>query len=223
MQIIAHRGGLPSSLENSLLSINYLLEIGANGLEIDIQETLDNEFIVIHDQTVDRTTNGSGRVDQLKLVQIQQLSLGGFHFVPTLEQFLHRWVKLRDKLKLFVELKQIKSIDKLIYVLERYKGQGLYIKSPNPLILNRIEISKVAIPVLLIEHLDFLEEVISDKKFYPVISLRSALICKRVVDHFQDVELFVWTVNNKKEAKRVNKFGVTYLCTDFPYLGLSWI
>jgi glycerophosphoryl diester phosphodiesterase len=70
---IAHRGGAIEFPENTLYAYKQSLAAGAHMLEMDIYETADGELVVIHDATVDRTTNGSGRVSSLTLAQLQAL------------------------------------------------------------------------------------------------------------------------------------------------------
>ena len=78
--LIAHRGGAGLAPENTLSAFqNAVHEWGADMLEMDVRSTLDGEVVVIHDDTVDRTTNGTGRVADLTLEQLGKLD-AGFHF-----------------------------------------------------------------------------------------------------------------------------------------------
>ena len=61
-----------------LLLLNSHVQIGADAIELDVKLTKDEKAVVIHDQTVDRTTNGTGRVNQLNLVDLKQLDAGSF-------------------------------------------------------------------------------------------------------------------------------------------------
>ena len=73
---IAHRGFSAVYPENTLLSFNKALELGVNHLELDLQVTFDGHLVVMHDRTVDRTTNGSGEVADLTLAEIRELDAG---------------------------------------------------------------------------------------------------------------------------------------------------
>jgi glycerophosphoryl diester phosphodiesterase len=70
---IAHRGGALEFPENTLFAYKQALAAGSHMLEMDLYETADGELVVIHDATVDRTTNGSGSVSSLTLAQLQAL------------------------------------------------------------------------------------------------------------------------------------------------------
>jgi glycerophosphoryl diester phosphodiesterase len=87
-QLIAHRGGPVYEPENTIAAFQNAIEIGADWLEMDVQQTRDGELIVIHDETVDRTTDGTGRVEDLTLEQIRTLDAGNGEQVPTFEEVI---------------------------------------------------------------------------------------------------------------------------------------
>lgn len=74
--VIAHRGGAALAPENTLEAFRKASELGADVLELDVRSTADGTLVVIHDDTVDRTTNGSGEVSQFTLDQLQMLDAG---------------------------------------------------------------------------------------------------------------------------------------------------
>ncbi|MDO8861069.1 glycerophosphodiester phosphodiesterase family protein [Haliea sp. E1-2-M8] len=77
----AHRGGVIDFPENTLYAYAEVALVGADVLEMDVYQTLDNELVILHDLTVDRTTNGSGRVVDLTLAELRQLD-AAYWFVP---------------------------------------------------------------------------------------------------------------------------------------------
>ncbi len=94
---IAHRGASGKGLapENTLAAVQKALEIGVDLVEVDVQLTADGHPVVIHDRTVDRTTNGTGPVDTLTLNQVRRLDAGNWYDsvfkgerVPRLEDVL---------------------------------------------------------------------------------------------------------------------------------------
>lgn len=87
-QLIAHRGGTVGVPENTLASFNNALVLGADALEFDVQRTADGVLVVIHDETVDRTTNGTGAVGNLTFEEIRALDAGDGERVPTFEEVL---------------------------------------------------------------------------------------------------------------------------------------
>ena len=77
----AHRGGSALAPENTLPAYERGLALGADGLELDIHYTRDGEIVVFHDDTLERTTNGSGPISALTLDEIRRLD-AGYHFTP---------------------------------------------------------------------------------------------------------------------------------------------
>lgn len=126
--IVGHRGIKKFYPENTLVSFKKAIEIGIDGIEMDINITKDGHLVVIHDNTVDRTTNGSGYVKNMMLEEIKKLDAGSFFSdefsnerIPTFEEFLDL-VKDRNLL-LNVEIKDYREcvVDKTIKMLEDYK------------------------------------------------------------------------------------------------------
>ncbi len=74
--LIAHRGGAGLWPENTIYAFEHAVALGVDVLEMDVHSTKDGELVVIHDETVDRTTNGTGRVEELTLAEIQDLDAG---------------------------------------------------------------------------------------------------------------------------------------------------
>ena len=73
---IAHRGGLGLGPENTISTFNKALKMGADVLELDIRATSDSILVLLHDETVDRTTNGKGRISELTLKEAKRLNAG---------------------------------------------------------------------------------------------------------------------------------------------------
>lgn len=84
--VIAHRGGACLRPENTLAAFAYSNEIGADILEMDVRRTADDQLVVMHDATVDRTTDGNGAVSSRALAEIRRLD-AGFRWSPTCERF----------------------------------------------------------------------------------------------------------------------------------------
>jgi glycerophosphoryl diester phosphodiesterase len=109
--VIAHRGDSAHRPENTLASFQSALEVGAGIVELDVQLSRDGHVVVIHDPTVDRTTNGKGPVGSLTLAELRALSAGypekfGTRYtgerVPTLAEVLSF---LRGRARLMIEIK----------------------------------------------------------------------------------------------------------------------
>lgn len=87
--LVAHRGAVGQGQpENTLAAFRQAIANGAGAIEIDLRGTKDSEIVVIHDRTVDRTTNGSGAVAELTLAELQQLDAGRGERIPTYREVL---------------------------------------------------------------------------------------------------------------------------------------
>jgi len=95
MLIFAHRGARDRAPENTMAAFQAGYDLGAAGIELDVQLSRDGEVVVIHDHTVDRTSNGHGRVADLSLAELKQLDFGAWfspefagETIPTLDEVL---------------------------------------------------------------------------------------------------------------------------------------
>lgn len=86
--IIAHRGASGCWPENTLLAFRKALDAGARWLELDVHLSADGKLVVIHDETLQRTTDGYGRVADFSLAQLRQLDAGQGERIPLLEDVL---------------------------------------------------------------------------------------------------------------------------------------
>jgi glycerophosphoryl diester phosphodiesterase len=106
VKIMGHRGAPVAEPENTRRSFARALEMGVAAVELDVQLTQDGRLAVIHDETLDRTTNGKGPVQHCTLAELQQLDAGQGEPVPVLEEIFEL---VRDKAHLVVEMKQPES------------------------------------------------------------------------------------------------------------------
>ncbi|KSU85675.1 glycerophosphoryl diester phosphodiesterase [Fictibacillus enclensis] len=130
-KIYGHRGASKVCPENTMAAYIKALELGAEGLEIDVHLTKDGIPVVIHDETVKRTTNGKGYVKNISLSEIKLLDAGSWFSpefqnerIPTLEEFL-QWIRTTPLL-LNIELKNnkvyYKDLEQKVYNLVNAYG-----------------------------------------------------------------------------------------------------
>ena len=86
--VIAHRGSMFARPENTLAAFAWAADIGADMVELDVRFTADRHPVVIHDKTVDRTTDGRGSVDQMSLAALRSLNTRARLPIPTLDEAL---------------------------------------------------------------------------------------------------------------------------------------
>src|ERR1051326_665563 len=81
--VVGHRGAMGHSPENTMASFERGLELGADWIELDVHLSRDGCLMVIHDETLDRTTNGHGLVQDYTLAELKQLDAGAGQQIPT--------------------------------------------------------------------------------------------------------------------------------------------
>jgi len=115
MQLIGHRGVCSLHPENTLLSIKQAIAHGLQIIEIDIHQ-LEGHLVVIHDSSVDRTTNGKGALSSFTLFELQKLDAGNGEQIPTLQQVL---TILPPEVTLNIEIKGKQCIPALTSILQK--------------------------------------------------------------------------------------------------------
>jgi glycerophosphoryl diester phosphodiesterase len=121
---IAHRGEHLQRPENTMPAFEEAIRVGADFIEVDVQTTADGHLVIMHDATLDRTTNGHGRVDAMTLAQVQSLDAGakksaGYAAtkVPAFDQVLDL---ARGKIGVYVDVKNAAAAD-LVAHIERHQ------------------------------------------------------------------------------------------------------
>src|SRR5690625_1094730 len=107
IKALAHRGHPMKFPENTMSAYKAAYELGFSHLELDVQLSKDGVPILMHDITVDRTTNGSGFVKDFTYEQLQQLTVGENEKIPTLEEAM---LFAKDKINVSVEMKQMGNL-----------------------------------------------------------------------------------------------------------------
>jgi glycerophosphoryl diester phosphodiesterase len=109
-QIVAHRGSSADRPENTLASVRRAIEAGATAVEVDVRSTRDGHLVILHDATLDRTTNGAGPVAEKTLAEVRQLEAGSWFApeyrderIPTLKEVLG---VCRDRVDVLIDLKE---------------------------------------------------------------------------------------------------------------------
>jgi glycerophosphoryl diester phosphodiesterase len=128
--VVGHRGAMGHCPENTLVSFERGLELGADWIEMDVHLSRDGELVVIHDETVDRTTNGSGLVQERTLAELKELDAGSWfgaayvgQRIPTLGEVLD-WARVRGAI-LDIEIKNAPIYyagieETVVHTLDRY-------------------------------------------------------------------------------------------------------
>jgi glycerophosphoryl diester phosphodiesterase len=117
---ISHRGCMFESPENTLSAFAWAGRVGADAIELDLRATADGEIVVIHDKTVNRTTNGSGAIRSLTLEEVRRLDAGAGQKVPTMDEAFA--FARAHELRLLLDVKDTKRVapETVYEALERH-------------------------------------------------------------------------------------------------------
>lgn len=220
MQIVAHRGFSGLFPENTLLSIKKALELGVNFIEIDIRQTRDRELIVMHDEKVDRTTDGTGFVKEMSFREIRKYDAGRWKGFPG-EKVPHisEIFEIMDgNTGLLIEIKEC-EIDKLVRFIEK-KGIRIpvYFGSFNIEYVRKLRVMMPEIATALIttnipENLLELMAIGVRKLDIYFKSLNTDKVSNLIASGFL---VNVWTPDKRRDLIFCTKMGVQFITTNRP-------
>jgi glycerophosphoryl diester phosphodiesterase len=213
--IFGHRGapGFPRQAENTGMSFRKALASGATGIEFDIRRCGDGRLIVIHDETVDRTTDGRGRVRDLSYEQLLRFDAGSGESIPLLTDTLDEF---GSQCILNIELKDpgIASDVKRL-VLERRLEQRVIVSAFD---WDELRPLTPEVPIALLASKAKNLIAMACELGAAAIHPRQDIATKTVIDaaHEAKLRVHVWTVNEVDEIFRFRDLGVDGIFSDFP-------
>jgi len=218
---IGHRGAKGHTAENTLASFEKALSLGVDGIEFDVHLSADGEIIVIHDETLERTTDGKGRVRDLSLSQLKHLKIDGQYEIPTLAEIIDAIPK---DILLNIELKVKIAAKPVMYLIEKYVADGrdykqFLVSSFDWVALKEIREAnpKILLGVLTDTDLDLaigFSQSIKAETIHPYFHLLTAENTRQM--QAAGFGVFPWTVNEPEDLERVKSFGVNGIITDYP-------
>ena len=236
--IAAHRGDRADAPENTIPAFEAAVTSGSDFLETDLQLTADGYAVLMHDDTVDRTTNGSGAVADLTLAQIRALDAGSWYdpafagtAVPTFADFLDLLAD-EPEVTALVELKATWAIDDVAPLLSGIYYRGLQDRvvfaSFSPASLAALQRADPVIPRVLLRHTLPLEPVTVASRYGVIAIMTRASALEEHPDAVRDMHaagfgILLYTLNNEDRWGEALAWGVDGIVTDEPSALDSWI
>ena len=124
--VLGHRGWIGKYPENTLLAFQKAIESGADGVEFDVWLTKDGEAIIMHDETIDRTSNMRGKQKDMTLEELKKADLGMGQRIPTLEEAIKALP--RDAL-INVEIKDVDAVERVYEIVSKNNPERFMISS----------------------------------------------------------------------------------------------
>lgn len=228
-KIIAHRGFSAIAPENTLIAFQKAIEIGADYFELDVRMTKDDSLVVIHDETVDRTSSNqmSGEISEMKYMEIAKVKAGyserfGNEYanekVPTLREALKT---AKGKIKVAIELKVYGAENEVIKLVNDLgvKDEVIIFSFYYPVLAKIRKLDKDISTLYLLSSVDSSTIDYANVIEANAIGLHSgAGIDAALLEeaHKSGMEVWVWTVNDEGEMKKFINLGVDGLITDSP-------
>ena len=219
---IGHRGAKGYEPENTIIAFQKAIDFGCDGIELDVHLSLDKEIIVIHDEKIDRTTNGKGFVNQMTLSELRSFRIDGKHQIPTLEEVFE---VANNNIFINIELKSYETVEKIVEFFEKYVNtknlnySNFIISSFDWNALQQVRFlnDKIQIGVLTATDLDLafsFAKFIKAKTINPYFHLlNEENVAKMQKKGF---EIHTWTVNEIEDIEKMKAFKVDGIITDFP-------
>lgn len=230
--VFGHRGAKGYAPMNTLPAFELALKQGADGVELDVHRSCDNYPVILHDFTVDGTTDGTGRVTEMTLAQLKELDAGSWFNpsfkgvqIPTLDEVFET---LGKRLLVNVEIKS-ESIetdgveDVVANCIRRHNmADSVIVSSFNPLVLKRFRQIAPDIPLGFLfapDTLDFAQPLLHGVTYecrhpYHDMISQADIAQARANGYWVNT----WTVNQPQRAVELRDMGVNGIITDFPDL-----
>jgi glycerophosphoryl diester phosphodiesterase len=215
MFIIGHRGARAVEPENTLRAINEGMKC-ADYVEVDARLSKDRVPVIIHDATLDRTTNSTGAVGLYMVRELRKFDAGKREMIPTLEEVC---LLVTGRCGLFCEIKEQGSEEEICNVLSRTGPKNLYIVSfhHQSLIAARSLLPSVRTGLIISSTVDNLPELAAHLGVHAVlmkwnlVNLDLVLAC-----HDRNLEVITWTLDTPAEFGEAADLGIDGLASDNP-------
>jgi glycerophosphoryl diester phosphodiesterase len=230
--LIAHRGASAAAPENTMAAFELAIKQGAKALELDAKLTADGEVVVIHDPTVDRTTGSQGRVDQLTLKDLRGLDAGRWfgedgafagEKIPTLDEVLGTFggrivinIELTNYAHIFDNL-PVKVVD---LVRRHNLTDQVFFSSFNPVALLRVRGALPQVPCGLLAVTgtagNWTRGWLGRFLGFPALNPEKSDVTEKLVSRVHQLQrfIYVYTVNQPDEMRRLFQMGVDGIFTD---------
>ncbi|MGZ4030773.1 MAG: glycerophosphodiester phosphodiesterase [Tumebacillaceae bacterium] len=225
----AHRGASGHAPENTMAAFRLAEQQGANGFELDVQVTSDGVPVVIHDELLDRTTNGHGLVLQHTLAEIRALDAGSWYGsafvgekIPTLEEVM---LTFGQRMQLNIELKNSyhhmpELEEKTIALIRKYRMEkSVVVSSFHHGSMQRMHQlapdirTALLYDCCLVDAIDYAKRLGASALHPFYATVREALIEEA---HHAGIEVGVWTVNEPDAMERMIAEKVDTIITNYP-------
>lgn len=218
MIIYSHRGESKYAPENTLSAFYLADSLNSDGIECDIRKTKDNKLVIIHDKTIDRTSNGYGYVSDYMYDELLKYDFGKGERIVLLSDFLKYFSN--KNIKIYIEVKERGYEDLIWNIISKYNLQNIELISFKYDILENLRTQS---SILLLGFLvyDITNEIIIKSKkinIKQILCFASAITKKNVQKLKENnLQIVAWGVKNTSELKRLKKMNIDAIIFDSSY------
>ena len=214
---IGHRGAAGLAPENTLASIERAISLGLDICEVDVRRTGDGHLVALHDAHVDRTTNGTGFVSEMSVLELRELDAGGGQRIPTLEDVL---LTVAGRIGLILEIK-VQGLALPIFEIVRrvgITGPVIYASFIHEELRSIRETDSQALTAVLFPRLTKAPVAVAQKVRATHAGFNYRGVTGPLVEacHQQGLAVLVYTVNDRHDIERMKSLGVDGIISDYP-------
>lgn len=216
MDVYAHRGNSADYPENTMSAFRSAIELGADGIELDVHLSRDGVPVIIHDADVARTTSGSGDVSDFYLADLKKLDAGRGEHIPTFEEVA---LLTRGKTKLDIEIKGGGAEEPVLQMLHDWPRDAWLISSFDWDVLRHCRRLDPDITLWVLSTGATEDAIaVAHEIGAPALALNQGCINADIVARLQEEGLgfMAWTVNDPQRAADLRDLGAAAMCTDDP-------
>lgn len=215
---IGHRGAMGYEPENTLRSFKKALDIGVDMVELDVHLCQSGELVVIHDETLEGTTNGSGAVADKTLDELKALDAGQGEQISTLEEVLEL---IDKKIKVNIELKGLATAEPVVKIINKYiKEKGwandyfLVSSFIDQELRDFYALNKeIHLGILNSDNIDLSQEINAYSINFAKEKINQDIVKKM---HDLGLKVLVYTVNEKDDIKKIIDLKVDGIFSNYP-------
>lgn len=226
MLIIGHRGASAHAPENTFAAFDLALDQGADAVETDIRATKDGVLVLMHDPTVDRTTDGRGPIADLTASDVQSLDAGSWFApqfagqrVPTLDAFLQRYSR---RLPVLLEIKVPGTEGSILDLASQHQADAVFVSFHVPSLEQVLRLDdRARVGMISTEMNEDLIRRAVDLRAQEII-VRGSAITPQLVDsaHHLGLAVWAWGIPDENQLLRLESAGVDGCAVDWPATAL---
>lgn len=221
---IGHRGACGYVAENTIESIEKAIELGVDGIEIDIFKCKSGELVLFHDQTLSNLVGRPEKIEKLTLEELSECLINNKYSIPTLKKVLEKF-----KTPLFVNI-ELKGVDTAVSTSnmlnkfiskEKWQESSFIISSFQWKELEKLREVNKTIPIgVLIDRKKTINDaiefanVINAQAIHPYFTLLNKKNVKKIKNN--NFKIFTWTVNNKKDIEYIRMLNIDGIISSYP-------